>query len=76
MPPQLQAYRTEPEAAPQSMPVPSSGVNPRPQSHAANILGLGAFRSARSAQRSLEAEVETYLNDVQECNSSITFWQA
>ena len=36
---------------------------------------LGATRPARSVRRTLEAEVETYLNDLQECFSSLAFWQ-
>lgn len=77
---QLQPYHTElagernrtnlnePELA------SAGSLQPHAQSTAAGILGLGRIRR-RTPQRTLEAEVQTYLSEPPVLSSSLSYWE-
>lgn len=61
-----------------NVPEPSAPQNSRPpseqQSTAAGILGLGRIRR-RTAQRTLEAEVQMYLSEPPISSNSLSYWE-
>ena len=75
IPVQIRPYysHAEPPATNSQPAAPAASDNRQPRS-AAGILGLGRPKP-RSALRTLEAEVEIYLNDPQEGKDSLSFWQ-